>query len=118
LGRRRFRGWHGKRLRRKLVCAAAAVAAIAGAATGVLWWPQSQSQTAVKEPTNLSAEISYFNQLENDFFSSLGASLGELDATATTTHYLQRGDDVWVRELNALQRDIGKLESTTVRLPE
>jgi hypothetical protein len=107
LGRRRWRAWRGRALRRRAAWAAA-FAAIAGvvAATAIgiaAWWPAGPA------PVD-QAEI---RQLERDVISRFSELQGEVAGLDRATFYLFDGSDSWQRELESVQRELAELESVS-----
>jgi eukaryotic-like serine/threonine-protein kinase len=119
VGRRRFRGWRGKRLLRKLAWGAAAAGLCGTIAAAVMW----QSISVPPEPaavdfTQFWDHAMELKQLDEDFFSDLGAATGELQSTTPHPRFLQLGEDAWSRELNSIDHELHKLESLNGKLPE
>jgi hypothetical protein len=105
LGRRRWRGWRGRALRRRAAWAAAFAAIVGVVAAAVIgiaaWWPAG--------PTPVDqAEI---RQLERDVISRFSELQGEVAGLERTTFYLFDGSDSWQRELESVQRELAELES-------
>ncbi len=116
LGRRRFRGWRGKRLRRTLAWAAAAVGGVVACVaivSGVSWYNHLPAQPTTAEVSDFRAEVSRWKQSDSEFFDGLGAALGELGTSSAESRYLQGGDDVWSRELQTVDRELSELERLT-----
>jgi serine/threonine-protein kinase len=105
LGRRRWRGWRGRALRRRAAWAAAFAAIVGVVAAAVIgiaaWWPASPA------PVD-QAEI---RQLERDVISRFSELQGEVAGLERTTFYLFDGSDSWQRELESVQRELAELES-------
>jgi serine/threonine-protein kinase len=105
LGRRRWRAWRGRALRRRAAWAAvfaAIVGLIAATAIGIAaWWPASPA------PVD-QAEI---RQLERAVISRFSELAGEVTGLDRATFYLLDGQDTWQREMESIQRELAELES-------
>ena len=118
LGRRRFRGWRGKRLRRKLAWAAGIAAVCAATIAGLSWWAAPASQSTTVDVAGALDNVFQLKQLDTDFFNDLGAALGELNSVPPQSHFLQGNNDVWGRELESVRQKLGELESKSGRISE
>jgi serine/threonine protein kinase len=119
LGRRRFRGWHGKRLRRFAIVGAAAlatVAAIIGVAVGTLRKPVSPQsvpdtqQSAVREAAPTEQQKSQYEANERQFLDDLDSAGAALERSSGGWFYLHDGDDPWQRDLDSLKLDMTQYE--------
>lgn len=100
LGRRRWRAWRTRRVKRAVALAAGLVLTLA-TILGVIAWLLS--------PQPL--EDSQWRRLERDVASASAAMREAVGNTSASSYYLQSGDDVWQRELEALDREIAAMET-------
>jgi eukaryotic-like serine/threonine-protein kinase len=104
LGRRRWRGWRGRALRRRAAWAgafAAIVGVVAAAVIGIaVWWPAGPVLVD-------QAEI---RQLERAVISGFSDLPGEVAGLDRATFYLLEGRDSWQREIEAVQHELAELE--------
>jgi serine/threonine protein kinase len=115
LGRHHFRGWRRTPRRWKLAWLAGA-AAVCGATVAGIWWvvvppPAPQHVQFSPAPT----DERQLNKLDTDFLNGLGTTLRELGSTDEGSHFLQGGENVWVRELESVQRELENLETMNVK---
>jgi serine/threonine protein kinase len=107
--RRPFSAWRCKRGRRKLL-AGFSILATAAIAIGVaLWFADSERNRTASEPS----PTEWFTGSESEFFTSLEATRETLDSATRDRVYTRARDDFWQREIESLQRDVKKIESTT-----
>jgi serine/threonine protein kinase len=129
LGRRRFRGWRGKRLRRYLLIGGAAALLVLAAIVTFREGeapaePQSHTAPAQQElrpPSGASpaaaqvdtddADRAQLSAQEGQFVDELQQARSALDSSATESYFLQQGDDLWRRELEWLKRELTEIES-------
>jgi hypothetical protein len=108
LGRRSFSLWRYKRGRRKVLAVLSILVVAAAATGGALWFAETARNPATSE--TLRAES--FTGGETEFFTSLDATRQTLDNASRDTVYTRAHDDSWRREIESLQRDLKKIEST------
>jgi serine/threonine protein kinase len=130
LGRRRLRGWHGRRLRRKVLWSAFA-ASLAAAIFIIAPWlrqvPGTQSQVAAqpspgpvvsvaKQPRDESAALQgqsaplYSETIE--IRSDFGQIANAVSAASHAAYFLQDNVDPWYRELDAVRNEVVRIEAT------
>lgn len=120
-GRRRFRAWR-TRLVRRTVTAAAAIVLVGVAILAVAYWwspREAAENTSAPEPSpaastptgaeTLAAFEQYTNR-EQQFAADLDATQTAVERAASATYFLQQGDADWSREMESLNRDVRKLE--------
>jgi serine/threonine-protein kinase len=105
LGRRRWRGWRGRALKRPATWAAAfaaIVGIIAAAAIGIVaWWPAAPTAASATE----------LRQLERAVITGFSELQGEVGGLDGATFYLFEGRDTWRQKLESVQRELAELES-------
>jgi serine/threonine protein kinase len=101
LGRRRWRGWRARRVMRAVALAAGLLLTVATIIGVVAWWPVSTPPLADSE----------WRRLEREVASASAAMREAVGNTAGASYYLQPGDDVWQRELEALDHEIAAMEA-------
>jgi hypothetical protein len=106
--RRRFSGWRHKRGRRKLLAGFSLLATIAVATGAAVWFAESARDRA----TSQASLTESFTGSESEFFASLEATRQTLNSATRDRMYIRAGDDAWQREIESLQRDLKKIEST------
>jgi hypothetical protein len=103
LGRRRWRAWRGRALRRRAAWAAALAAIVGVVAAAVIgiaaWWPAAP------------VDQEEIRQLERDVKSGFSELQGEMAGLDRTTFYLLDGRDTWQLEMESIQRALAELES-------
>jgi serine/threonine protein kinase len=120
LGRRSWRGWHGRRLRRRIAWATASVVLAAAVAGSAIWLArmlpagdvQRESRAQADSATTAIENAAIARQIERDLvheFAQLHAAVanatdGSIDVPDTI--------DPWRRDLEAVARDVLYLEST------
>ncbi len=123
LARQRGGAWRARR--RKRTAIAVAVAGAVAAVTGVVAWlgsgtgtggstqavspPQSPVTAASAAATEIDAEA--IAGVESAFFDNLDAARKSLDAATTESVFLQHGEDGWRREVEAIERDLDRIEA-------
>jgi hypothetical protein len=115
-GRRRFRGWRGKRLRKKLAAGGAALAVTAAIVLAVNWWMRPVTPTVTRpveavDPQEVAARAAVESQADAAFMTELAAVRASVPESAERSYYLQQGDDGWNREVESLRREVTNLES-------
>jgi serine/threonine protein kinase len=129
-GRRRFRGWRGRRLRKKAAWIAAA--SLCCVAIGLAWYVARPSPVAKSSPQAAETQLTraetlallasereqleeqsqrVVQQPDSEFFQELQAAQQEAAGAPGSTHYLRRGDDVWNHEIDQARRALSELES-------
>jgi serine/threonine protein kinase len=123
VSRRRFSSWRGKRGRRRLVAALALLSAAVvttevvikpthfgrGAASAV------PSETQASAPAPDASEIRAAESVargESDFFSTFETTTQSLNGATRKSVFIRSGDDPWRREVESLDRDLKRIEST------
>jgi serine/threonine protein kinase len=125
LGRRRFRGWSGRRLRRRMAWAAAVLLATSTIIGGTAWLasitqtPKSDSTSADQGTVQLEAAaagdatdpnvIAAAGQIERDLASGF-VELQSAIYQATSGTFFLHGADRWDREINAIEQDLDRIE--------
>jgi serine/threonine-protein kinase len=125
LGRRRLRGWHGRRLRRKLAWTAGA-ALVAAALTTTAFWlqpePAAQSLATTQAHRNASGEVgtelpahkAAVLQIESEvqeIRSGFSEVTHVVNAASAGAYFLQDGSDAWNRELVSVQQALTEIEA-------
>ncbi|MEX2306358.1 MAG: serine/threonine-protein kinase [Pirellulales bacterium] len=116
LGRRRFRRWGGKRLRRRVLAGGAALLALVGVACAVTLLPTATPPLADDRIAATVADASAVAELEKRFVGDLGDVESALRDSTSESFFLQSGDDPWRRELQSLKRDLTEYETINTTL--
>jgi hypothetical protein len=108
LGRRRFRGWRGRALRRKAALVAAC-AAVGSTVAWSAWWFTNYSNTRVDDQEAVARRI------EGDWRSGFGEVHNALGAATNNEFFFLHQDiDPWSREMEAIERDVSRLEASSL----
>ena len=117
LGRRRSRALYNLRRYRNALIAAASLAVLAVVIAGT-WHsraakPTAETKTApfvtIRQPVS-QIEIDSATERETEFFKSLQETQAALSAAERETGYIRNNNDTWPRDLDALRRDIDRIE--------
>ena len=111
LGRRRFRGWRGKRLRKSVLAGAAALIGIAAIASTVSVLRTADQPSSDSRPVADAAAESALMRGEGQLLGDFQQARSDLDSSTTESYFLQQGDDPWRRELETLKRELAEFES-------
>jgi serine/threonine protein kinase len=122
---RRWTGWRGRRMRRRLLGTIAAVLAIAAAATTYHFASAPTAIEAVSSagtsgagtnsyeanPTELQESIERSQALESNFSSELQAAHQAVGESERQMTFSASGDDAWSRELEAIDNELRIIEA-------
>jgi serine/threonine protein kinase len=125
LGRRRLRGWHGRRLRRKLAWTAGAALVAAALTTAAFWLqpePAAQSLATTQAGRNASGELgtelpaheAAVSQIESEvqeIRSGFSEVTHVVNAASAGAYFLQDGFDAWSREVVSVQQALTEIEA-------
>jgi len=112
LRQRRGGAWRSRRGRRKILFAAMAAAATALTVGVAAWFASGEtgSKQIQSPPTATAIDAEALAGAEAVFFDNLEAAQKGLDGAVSESIYLQDGDDLWRREVQALERDLERIE--------
>jgi len=120
LGRRRWRAWRGRALKRRAAWAAAfatAIGVIVAAAIGIAaWWPDTApvvNQASLLQARPQPVDQGELRRLERAVKSGFSELQGEVAGLDRATFYLLEGRDTWQSELEAVQHELAELESVS-----
>jgi serine/threonine protein kinase len=118
LGRRRWRGWNGRRLRRRVTWTAVALMITASIIGGAMWLgptietDANQNDVAITESTRNDDAIFEAGQIERDVkngFQELEIAINNVDESSFFLH----DTDQWNREILVVVHAVQQLESAT-----
>ncbi|HEX3598528.1 MAG TPA: serine/threonine-protein kinase [Lacipirellulaceae bacterium] len=109
VGRRRIVRWRGWRNRRTIAAALAVIATLSIAASAVWYWAMWQGAAATTA-SSTTAEIEVVVGRENEYCTNLEEAEKSLSGALGHTVYLH-SDDEWHHKIDAIQRDLDKIES-------
>ena len=126
LGRRRWRGWSGRRLRRRIAWAAAASVITAAIVAGAPWLASTiQSSVSGGEvQTTESPRDDNANAIARQIEREVSKGFDELESAISRTNgetFFLQGTDDWNRDLESIQHAVQQLESSIqvpIRLQE
>jgi serine/threonine protein kinase len=121
LGRRRWRRWNGRRLRRRVAWVAAAITITASIIGGAMWFgptaetATNQNEVASTESPRKDNAIFEAGQIERDVkngFQELEIAINNISQSSHFVHDTDR----WNREVQSVQHAVQQLESA-LRVP-
>jgi serine/threonine protein kinase len=109
VGRRRIVRWRGWRNRRTIAIVLTLVATISIVASAVWYWETWQRSETIAT-TSATTDVEVVVGRENEYRTNLDEAEKSLSGALGHTIYLH-GDDEWHRKIDAIQRDLDKIES-------
>jgi serine/threonine protein kinase len=117
-GRRRFSAWHNRRGRRKLLAAFSLLVAAAIVTGTAIWFAdfghltKTITGTTTTTPSPTERPTDPPTASETEFFTNLEVAKQVLSSAARDPVYLRGRDDSWQREIESIQRDLKRIETT------
>jgi serine/threonine protein kinase len=125
LGRRQFRGWRGRQLRRKVLWAACAFAVAAAIVTATLWFqptPEGQLDTNVQsrlattvsvaeQPRDDAAAVQEANADTLEIHTGFGEITSAVTAASRGSYFLHDDLNAWDIELESVRNEISQMET-------
>ncbi len=116
LGRRRWRGWSGRRLRRRIAWAAAATVITALTVAGAMWlaWITQSSINGGEVQTTESPRDENASAIARQIEREVSIGFEELESAISRTNgetFFLQGTDEWNRDLEFVQHAVQQLET-------
>jgi serine/threonine protein kinase len=116
LGRRRNSKWRRRGGRRNML-AGLAVLALVFAAPVAVWLRTTIVSSTGTTPLRHAVNIASDTGRETEFFTTLKETQDSMKGALGDSVYLHSGDDGWRREINSLNRDLDKVETSNRSFP-